>query len=166
MDVSDAQTGWDLWLLPLSGNDAKPVPFLKTPFNERDARFSANGQWVAYTSDETGRPEVYIQSFPLGKGKWQISTNGGSKPAWDGHDKQVFYLDAEGSLLSVTVSVAAGGFTAGQPASLFRTDALPEGFGPQFDYDPKTRRFLIITRAQRPAPVLVLNWRPSFLGPK
>ncbi len=166
MDVADAQTGWDLWLLPLPGKDAKPVPFLKTPFNERDARFSADGQWVAYTSDETGRPEVYIQSFPLGKGKWQISTNGGAKPAWDGRDQQVFYLDAEGSLQSVKISVTAGRLAPGQPAFLFRTDALPEGFGPQFDYDPKTHRFLIVTRAERPAPVLVLNWRPSFLGPK
>ena len=59
------------------------------------------------------------------KGKWQISTNGGSKPAWDGRDKQVFYLDAEGSLLSVAVSVTAGGVTAGQPHPS-RTDALPK----------------------------------------
>ena len=67
------QTGADLFVLPLSG-DRKPVPFLKTQFNELAGQFSPDGQWVAYVSNESGRNEVYVAPFPGPGGKWQIST--------------------------------------------------------------------------------------------
>jgi Tol biopolymer transport system component/predicted Ser/Thr protein kinase len=157
MDVSDALTGWDIWLLPLATPERKHSPLLNTPFNERDARFSADGKWLAYSSDETGRPEIYVQSFPPGKGKLQISTGGGSKPVWDGKDRHIYYLDDEGMLFAVPVS-PGDNFRTGKPAPVFRTDALPDGFGPQFDFDPKSGRFLMISRVHIPAPTVVLNW--------
>ncbi|HJZ81541.1 MAG TPA: protein kinase, partial [Pyrinomonadaceae bacterium] len=72
-----AQNKTDLWVLPMSG-DRKPFPFLQTVFNEQQAQFSPDGKWIAYTSDESGSPEVYVQTFPASGGKWRISTNGGA----------------------------------------------------------------------------------------
>jgi Tol biopolymer transport system component len=68
-------TGWDLWLLPLFGN-RKPYPFLQTPFNEAQGRFSSDGKWIAYISNESGQYEVYVAPFPGPGGKWQISSIG------------------------------------------------------------------------------------------
>src|SRR5438046_7341108 len=72
----DPKTGYDLWLLPLSGN-RQPVPFLRTEFNERCGAFSADGKWVAYALDLSGRSEIYVQAFPgegTGPGRnWQVS---------------------------------------------------------------------------------------------
>ena len=80
----DPKTQNDLWLLPLSG-DRKAIPWLRTPFRESHGQVSPNGKWLAYNnSDETGPSEVYVQPFPGGAGKWQISTNGGSFPRWRG----------------------------------------------------------------------------------
>ena len=66
-EESDPKTLSDLWLLPLFG-DRKPVPYLKTPFNQVHAQFSPDGKWVAYVSDEAGRPEIFVQSFPVSGG--------------------------------------------------------------------------------------------------
>src|SRR5437870_4953223 len=68
---------WDLWLLPTEG-DHKPIPYLRAPFNERCGIVSPDGRWMAYYSDESGKPEVYVQSFPTPGGKYQISTSGAS----------------------------------------------------------------------------------------
>ena len=78
---SDPATGQDIWLVPMV-NDRKPRPFLNTPFNERDAAFSPDGRWLAYTTDESGRYEVYVQTFPGPSVKWQISIDGGVEPVW------------------------------------------------------------------------------------
>src|SRR5262249_36630314 len=78
-DNADPKTLYDMWVLPLMG-DRKPQPFLQTPFNEQGGRFSPDGKWIAYISDESGRSEVYVQSFPPTGAKWQISTNGGFIP--------------------------------------------------------------------------------------
>lgn len=72
----DPKTGVDLMILPTTG-DKKPAEFLRTPFNERQARFSPDGNWVAHALDESGRPEVYVQSFPPRGSRWLISTAGG-----------------------------------------------------------------------------------------
>src|SRR5436190_17529307 len=74
---NDPQTGFDLWVLPVSG-DKKPFPFLKTAFAEREGQFSSDGKWIAYQSNESGRAEIYVQPFPGPGGKFQISTNGGA----------------------------------------------------------------------------------------
>ena len=80
---SGGNTKLDLWWLPLDG-DRKPVPYLQTPFNEAHGRLSPDGKWLAYASDETGRREIYVQSFPTPGDKVLISTNGGDQPAWRG----------------------------------------------------------------------------------
>jgi Tol biopolymer transport system component len=88
----DPKTGYDLWVLRLSGN-RKPIPFLRTEFNERCGTFSPDGRWVAYTSDESGRFEIYVQAFSEeggGSGRtWQVSYNGGTWPKWRRDGKEL-----------------------------------------------------------------------------
>ena len=82
-------TGYDIWVLRLgdpsagSGQVRKAQPFLRTPFNESVPRFSPDGRWLAYVSDESGRWEIYVQPYPGPGGKWQISTEGGTEPVWN-----------------------------------------------------------------------------------
>jgi hypothetical protein len=88
----DPKSQGDLWVLLLFG-DRKPFPFLQTEFVELQGQISPDGRWMAYTSDESGAPEVYVQSFPeRGHGKWRISVNGGAQPQWRPDGKEVFYL--------------------------------------------------------------------------
>ncbi len=75
------ETGRDLWVLNLA--DRKTQPFLKTPFEETAPKFSPDGKWLAYSSDETGRREIYVRPYPGPGGKWQISTDGGQEPVWN-----------------------------------------------------------------------------------
>src|SRR5262249_34067421 len=74
----DPGTQYDLWVVPLLG-DPRPRPFLRTDASEAHASFSPNGRWVAYTSDSSGRAEVYVRAFPGGEGPWQISSEGGDE---------------------------------------------------------------------------------------
>jgi hypothetical protein len=85
------ETGEDVEVLDLDG-DRKPVPLVHGPSSESAGRFSPNGKWVAYQSDESGRPEVYVTSYPAATAKWQVSTEGGSKPSWSADGKQLYYL--------------------------------------------------------------------------
>jgi Tol biopolymer transport system component len=80
----------DIWIVSLQG-DRKPQPFVQTPFSERDPRFSSDGRWIAYTSDESGRDEVYVQTFPGPGGKWQVSTEGGYGAVWAKNERELFY---------------------------------------------------------------------------
>src|SRR5262249_34982768 len=85
----DLKNGYDLWVLPTFG-DRKPFPILQTEFNETHSQISPDGKWIAYTSDETGRAEVFVRSFPVTTaGKWQISTGGGDSPQWRRDGKEL-----------------------------------------------------------------------------
>ena len=84
----EQKTNTDLWVLPLAG-DRQPALFLQTPFSEVSGRFSLDGRWIAYTSNDQGRFEVYVQTFPASGGKWQISTNGGNQPWWRSDGKEL-----------------------------------------------------------------------------
>jgi Tol biopolymer transport system component len=143
--VDNSETKSDLWVLPLQG-DRKPTPFLRTEFNESSGQFSPDGHWVAYTSDESGRDEIYVRDFSSGAaqgswdaaGRWLISKSGGNSPRWRGDGKELFYVASDGKLMSVDVS-AKPLFKAGAPRPLFQ---LPAGFiGGDVSADGK--RFLI-----------------------
>ena len=112
-DEVDSKTKTDLWVLPLFG-DRKPIPFLRTEFNESLGHFSPDGRWFAYVSDESGRKEVYVQTFPPSGAKWQISTDGGSFPNWRGDGKEIFYMSPDQKLMSVEVR-ADSTLQAGKP---------------------------------------------------
>src|SRR6185436_10819312 len=94
----------DLWLLPLGTENQKPAPYLQTPANESQGRFSPDGKWVAYTSNESGQLEVYVQSLPAGNQKWLVSNNGGGYPAWRRDGKELFYRARDGKLMVAQVS--------------------------------------------------------------
>jgi serine/threonine protein kinase/Tol biopolymer transport system component len=89
---------WDLWALPLFG-DRQPIPFLTEPFGEQQGQFSPDGRWVAYCSDESGRDEVYVQSFPGGGNKVPISAAGGRQPRWRRDEKELFFLARDGTIM-------------------------------------------------------------------
>jgi len=159
----DSKTRSDLWVLPLSG-DRKPYPFLQTEFAELQGRFSADGKWVAYTSNESGTAQVYVRSFPDSGGKWQISTNGGAQPQWRHDGKELFWLSSDRKLMAVDVKSNGSTFDVGVPKALFelriQTAGLP---GPRNFYVAAAdgQRFLVASvpeeRFTTPTTVVV-NW--------
>ncbi len=116
----DSQTGYDLWILPITG-DKKPFLFLKTPFEERDGQFSPDGKWIAYQSNESGRFEIYVQPFPGPGGKFQISTNGGAQPRWNKNGKEIFYVSLDSKMMAAPVKLLpdSQSLETGTPVALF-----------------------------------------------
>jgi eukaryotic-like serine/threonine-protein kinase len=160
----------DLWVLPLQG-DRKPVPYLVSPFNEAQAKFSPDGHWVVYTSNESGTKEVYVQPFPVSSGgKWLVSNGGGSQPRWSNDGKELFYFTLDSTLMAVSVTTTGGTFQPGVPKALFRAPVLGgSGGGPttawRWDISPDGKRFLINTALDEGTgtPVTVLlNWQSAI----
>jgi DNA-binding winged helix-turn-helix (wHTH) protein/Tol biopolymer transport system component len=115
----NAETKSDLWLLPMFG-DRKPVPFLRTTFNEMQGKISPDGRWVAYLSDESGGWEVYLQSFPNPGAKQVVSIGGGFEPHWRGDGRELFYLSPDGTMMSVAMEPGPVP-KIGRPRALFKT---------------------------------------------
>ena len=154
----DPKTKSDLWVLPLEG-DRTPVPLIRTEFNEVDGRISPDGHWIAYSSDDSGRWEVYVASFPKPIGRWQVSSGGGSQPVWRRNGTELFYLGADRKLMAVPATLGAR-FEAGPPRVLFPTRSRYTG---NFAYDVSAdgQRFLVNTLvgAEAMPPIaVVLNW--------
>src|SRR5262245_54553558 len=166
----DPKSNSDIWMLPLDG-DHKPIPFLRTEFLEDMASFSPDGRWIAYSSLESGRREIYVRPFSApgaagslsAGGKWQISKAGGVSPRWRGDSKELFYLALDGKRTAVDDS-ANPTFQAGIPQPLFNVPALFQG--QQVQVTPDGKRFLIAAPPQQTigeSPVTVLlNW-PALL---
>jgi hypothetical protein len=113
-----------LWVLPMFG-ERKPFPFINANYLAKQAQLSPNGDYIAYSSNETGTNQVYVETFPEHKGKWQISTEGGFQPQWRADGKELFYFSAKIKMMAVAVSTASGEFQAGMPEPLFDTPNLP-----------------------------------------
>ena len=147
-------TGWDIYVLPL-GAERKAYPFLQTRFDEHSARFSPDGRWVAYQSNESGRFEVFVRPFPGPGAKWQLSAEGGSQPHWSRDGRELFYRN-EGKMMVVEVETKPA-FHAGRPQMLFEGQFLRS-----YDAEPSGRRFLMIKRdAAESGPArlnVVLDW--------
>jgi hypothetical protein len=139
-DAEDPKTTWDLWVVPLSG-ERKPQPFLKTGFQEEIGRFSPDGRWIAYRSNESGRFEVYVAAFPRSGGKWQVSTAGGGFPRWRHDGKEIFYVAADNKLMAAEVNGQGAGFEVGAARPLFE---LQPGLGYFYDVARDGQRFLVI----------------------
>ena len=159
-----AKTKADLWLLP-TGGDHKPSPYLQTQFGEYDAEFSPDGRWMAYTSDESGAEQVYVQPVPPTGAKWQISTAGGSRARWRGDGKELFYMAADRKLMAVPVKASAT-LEAGIPQPLFAS-FVNDTQKYQFFYTPSAdgQKFLMKVPAgadAAPPPItIVLNWQAA-----
>ncbi len=156
----DPQTNADIWVLPLEG-DRHPIPFLQTPFREVKGRFSPDGRWIAYQSNETGVFETYVQPFPASGGKWQVSTQSGSTPLWRGDGNELFYHSDDGKQMAVEVK---GGktFAPGLPKVLFDLRAIRWVVGTNYSVAKDGQRFLFVTRPALPTAdlhfVVVVNW--------
>jgi len=155
------QTPGDLWILPMSPRE-KPHPFLASPSNELQGKFSPDVRWIAYTSDESGAPEVYVRRFPGGDGKWRVSTHGGTQPRWRHDGKEIFYLALDGRLMAAAVTSESSTFETGAPRTLFDT-GITTGF---LDHDLYVvsrdgQRILVNVSAEEknPSPItVVVNW--------
>ena len=153
----------DLWVLPMEG-EKKASVLLQTPANERGAVFSPQGDWIAYTSDESGEVEVWVQHFPLNGSKFQISSGGGNFPKWSRAGTELFYRTAGGTMMSVPVTAGAT-FQRGQARTLFEAGANDNRFYPTSRFQPSAdgKRFLAIVlegETQAP-PVIWTNWQAT-----
>jgi eukaryotic-like serine/threonine-protein kinase len=153
--------GPELWFLTVQ--DLRSNLFLKTPSVLRNGQFSPDGKWVAYASNETGKWEIYVTSFPDARGKWQISTGGGEQPRWRSDGKELFYLSSDSKLMAAPVTTGSN-FDLGTPIALFQTSPRQAiSFNDRFVYDVSRdgQRFLINTpvKQSEAAPMsIILNW--------
>jgi Tol biopolymer transport system component len=153
------ETGWDIWALPTFG-DRKPIPLLKTPFAEQRPVFSPDGRFLAYQSNESGRAEVYVQSFPGPGGKWQISTSGGNEPQWRADGKELYYRAPDQKVMAVEIQTGSS-ITAGTPQPLFQGRFDMSLARNRFVATADGRRFLTVAPLGREAmtpTTVVLNW--------
>jgi Tol biopolymer transport system component len=149
------ETNFDLWMFPIA-RDRKPMVFLNTPFDENDGRFSPNGRWVAYVSDESGRPEVYVRPFPGPGIAKPISSRGGKLPRWRRDGKELFFVEGD-RLMAVPVQVGAT-FEAGTPVTLFQRTS---GWIIDFDAAADGQSFIVNSGITGPGnlPIhVVVNW--------
>ena len=153
-----SNTQSDIWALPMTG-DRKPVPLVTGKASEYGGSVTADGRWLAYQSDETGRPEVYVQGFPQGKGKWMISTGGGLAPHWRSDGKELVYAAPDGMIMAAPIQASERGIAAGTPVPLFRSAAF------RWDMTTDAKRFIVIESAEgehgNPL-VVLLHWQENL----
>jgi hypothetical protein len=117
--IPSATSGQDLWIAPQDKPGEQPFPFLQGQFDEQNGVFSPDSRWVAYSSNESGADEIYVQRFPASGGRWQISTGGGITPRWKGDGTELFYIAADRNLMVVPVRGSGATFEPGAPSRLF-----------------------------------------------
>jgi Tol biopolymer transport system component len=148
-------TGFDIWALQVEP-PGKAVAYLRMPGDQMEARFSPDGKYVAYKSDESGRDEVYVQTFPVGGGKWQISRTGGVSPRWRADGRGLFFFGRDGRIYSSSIS-ANGTFEAGAPQP-FTENAFPLE---SFEVAPDGQRLLVTSPVVDPTHLplrLIAHW--------
>jgi len=156
----DRKTGFDIWVYSLDESEAKP--WLVISSDQMFVRFSPDGRWVTYSSDESGRSEIYVQSFPdRERGRWQVSRTGGFSPYWRADGREIVFL-SEGGTSMMAVDVTPGStLQFGLPRCLFPV-AVRSGTGYPYDVMPDGRKFLLNSLKEgsqtEPSVNLVLNW--------
>jgi Tol biopolymer transport system component/DNA-binding winged helix-turn-helix (wHTH) protein len=156
--------GSNVSVLPLFG-DRKPFPLAATAFTEGSAVFSPDGRWIAYVSNEGGQADVYVQAFPGPGPKSQVSRDGGSHPVWRADGRELFYLAADGTMM--TVAVGGGpSFDAGRPRPLFSPNAWRLTANQVYAVTKDGQRFLVnatLPKSSGEAAVtVVLNWTAAI----
>jgi len=152
--IQSPTTARDIWVLPMNG-EKQPVAIAQSAYEESEARFSPDGRWIAYTSNESGRFEVYVQPFPGPGSRTQISTGGGRWPQWRRDGKELFYSSSN-RLMAQSVVVNGSRAEPGTAMTLF---SMPGSS--LYAASPDGQRFLINEITKPPSPItILLNWKP------
>ena len=156
----------DLWVLPMSGDDRKPFPIVQTTDDESWAKFSPDGKWIAYRSNESGHYEIYVRPFleSMVGDKRQVSVNGGSFVQWNDDGKELFYIAPNNWMMAVPIRLAPDGRSAQSDAPI---PLFPTRLGgawqapPGREYVFRDGRFLMNTALEEPlSPIsIILNWK-------
>jgi Tol biopolymer transport system component len=159
-----ATTSTDVIVMPLE-NTRTPIVVAESTFSEHGARFSPDGRWMAYVSEETGRPEVYVQPFPPSGARWQISTDGGEDPAWGKDGRELLYIRPDGMLAATPVESTGSTVSTGPTRPLFTVGRSGGVAGNRFDVsrDGQTLIASVESTPPRPQPLMiVLNWQADL----
>jgi Tol biopolymer transport system component len=149
--------------VPVSG-DRKPYPVLKASFAQDHGKLSPDGRWIAYVSTESGRREVFVQSFPPAGGKWQISNGGGTEPSWRGDGKEIYFLSGS-KFEAVDVKATGSSFEAGIPKDLFEVQLDNVNRRNRYLAAADGQRFLFVTtpKSLDTLPFMVVqNWQTAL----
>jgi serine/threonine-protein kinase len=136
-------------IVAVKTGDTTVVPLLSTPATETAPALSPDGRWLAYSSNESGTPEVYVRPFPdVSGGRWQISLNGGTAPRWANSGRELFYINGRLEMVSTPIRAAGSTLEVGQPKTLFAANSylLIPSF-PTYDVSPDDKRFVMLRSA-------------------
>ncbi|HTV82409.1 MAG TPA: protein kinase [Acidobacteriaceae bacterium] len=153
-----SKTGWDIFALPMFG-DKKPFPLVQTQFIDASPAVSPNGKWLAYSNNESGQMQVYLQPFPSGPGKWQVSVAGGYTPQWRRDGRELYYANDQ-QFMAVEVAEDGGGVRLGTPHLLFKAPMVSGPYGP-YTASADGKKFLInqlVVQASTEPLTLVTSW--------
>jgi eukaryotic-like serine/threonine-protein kinase len=152
------QTGWDILILPIDGDEAsgwkagQPTVFLASPFIESEAAFSPDGRWLAYQSDESGKNEIYVRPFPSREGKWPVSTAGDEYPTWSRNGKELFYRTSDQRIWVASYTVEGDSFRPDKPQLWSDGTFTDRGARIRnFDLHPDGQRFAVLKAPQTQA---------------
>ena len=154
------QSESDLWLVPVAG-EQEPYPYVNSAFTERGGQFSPDGDWIAYSSDESSRDEVYVRALRADR-RFTVSGRGGKEPAWRRDGRELFYVAGDGMLTAVPVTLGEASVAFGQPQSLF---PAPLGsFRRNYEVSTDGQQFLVAAPATPgdAAISVVLNWHAGL----
>jgi Tol biopolymer transport system component len=155
--VLNPDSGFDIWSVSLDLSDsdrpkmATPQLFLGTPADENEARFSSDGRWIVYRSNESGRNEIYVRPFPAaGDAQWQISTGGGLYGLWSTNGRELFYETTDERIMVVDYTVEGNSFVPGKPRLWTDKQIFFPGTS-NLDLAPDGKRFVVFTMPEAPA---------------
>jgi eukaryotic-like serine/threonine-protein kinase len=177
--LATAGVPWDLWYLPMFGDNRKEMPYMQSQHRKAQAKFSPDGRFLAYTTNESGRYQIVVQTFPdPNVGKWTVTKDGGFEPRWRRDGRELFYLAPDGKLMAVQIKNGPT-FDFGQTVELFQTpitvSAELPAFGSDYDVTADGQRFLLIAPVTAPggspqAPTesitAILNWTAARARPQ
>jgi len=158
-DEPEPATGWDVWVLPANGGE-KPTTVLHSRYNEQNGHVSPDGKWIAFVSDESGRPEVYVTSFPTPGARYQVSTSGGVFSGWSQDGKSIGFVTPDGMayLCDATTSPS---FHVSSPRLLFKSRQDLAGIAATRDF----RRYIQVIPTGQAPPVDItveVNWAAAL----
>jgi eukaryotic-like serine/threonine-protein kinase len=159
-EMYSPKTSWDIWVVPAAAGEVQP--FSVTEAEERNARVSPNGRWIAYNSNRSGPFDVYVQPFPATGATWQVTHGGGRQPLWSPDGRQLFYLAPDKRIMAVDVKTEGASFA--QSAPRLAADVRVSGWerttqGAPYAISPDGQRFLVSTAGDAPVPITLLsNW--------